>query len=138
MFERMRTAGLTAAAVFLSLAAPAMAETYHCKTNGGETDTWIAPETLVVHEAGAKDATVNDGIIQHFLKAPVTAKVDTDNAKRTTFSWKVDTRTSTGQLTTMVYRLTIMKADLSASYVAVPQRYSNNFTARGKCERVKG
>jgi hypothetical protein len=138
MFDRLRTAGLTAAAVFFCAAAPVLAETYNCKTTGGEVDSWIAPETLVVHEPGAQDAIVNDGIIQRFLETPVTAKVNTDNSKRTTFSWKVKMRNKGGQYTTMLYRLTIMKSDLSASFVAVPQGYSNNFTARGKCARVKG
>lgn len=99
---------------------------------------WIAPDMVVVHEDGAPRALVNDGLIDTVLGRPVEAQVATDNAARTTYTWQVPTTDSSGQNGKLLFRLTIMKADLSARVKAVPQGYSNNFDAGGTCSRTEG
>ena len=94
-------------------------------------------EQIVVARKGEK-ALVFDGLIQHYLGEPIEAKIDTDNASRTTYSWALKTKSGSNQTATMTYRLTISKADLSASAVAIPGRYAQTFTARGRCRKVKG
>ncbi|MBK6466950.1 MAG: hypothetical protein IPF96_08860 [Rhodobacter sp.] len=129
---------LTAAAL-ASAALPALAlEVYECKikqllSNG----VWLPEVVVVAHEPGAAKATVNDPLIEHFVGKPIDAKVETENAKRTTFVWKLDAKNAINQNARFSYRLTVMKADLSASMAASPGRFSNTFTSTGKCQRIR-
>jgi hypothetical protein len=139
---RFLLAGVTAGLLMQANAAAAQ-EVYLCKPRDTrDSGNWVAPEVGIAYKPGDKTALVDDAIIQTFEKGPKEAKVDTDNAKRITFSWKVKTKAGTsnegGQTITMVYRLTIQKADLSASFIVVPQGYSNTFQTQGKCQKVKG
>lgn len=121
------------------LPAVAAAQTvYSCAPSDMQAaGNWIAPEIVVAWEAGADSATVNDAVIATFVGTPVKAKIDADNDRRVTFSWRVKTEAG-GQKTTMIYRLTMQKADLSASFIAVPQGYSNTFQTQGRCRKVQG
>lgn len=47
-------------------------------------------------------------------------------------------RTTTMDYVKVQYRLSIQKASLAASLSGLPLGYSNNFTAHGKCKRLKG
>lgn len=120
-------------------AAPVSAEVIECAirqqaANGG----WFSPTVAVNHEEGAATAVVNDAIILAVMGKPVEAKVETDNAKRTTYSWVVMGRDISAQNAKMIYRLTVMKADLSARMKMIPAGYANNFDAGGQCRKVKG
>lgn len=128
-----------ALAAFLSgLPGAALAQVYSCKPDDPRSaGNWIAPEIVISHEEGDSKAIVNDAIIDSFVGQPVEAKIDTDNARRTTYSWRVKTKAGT-QTATMIYRVTVQKADLTASFIAVPQGYSNTFQVQGRCKRVKG
>lgn len=125
--------------VFLVQANVAAAqEVYLCKPKDTRAaGNWIAPEIAIAFNPGEKVALVDDAIIQTFEEGPKEAKVDTDNTKRTTFSWTVETNANQ-QYAIMIYRLTIMKADLKASFIAVPQGYANTWQTQGKCEKIKG
>ncbi len=122
-----------------SFATPVFAQpvVYKCKTQTGEVNTWIPPETYVTHDPEKGEAVAVDGVLQKFLGGPQPVTIETDNAKRTTFMWKVKIRNRSMQYTTMVYRLTVMKADLQATFSANPAGYSNQFNANGKCQKVK-
>jgi hypothetical protein len=139
---RVLLAGVMTGFLMQTTAAVAQ-EVYLCKPRDTrETGNWIAPEVAIAYKPVEKTALVDDAIIQTFETGPKPAKVDTDNTKRMTFSWKVKTRAGTSkdgtQTINMVYRLTIQKADLSASFIVVPQGYSNTFQTQGKCQRIKG
>lgn len=125
--------------VAATFAAPVFAQpvVYKCKTLTGEVNTWIPPETYVTHDAQKGEAVAIDGVLQEFLGGPQPVTIVADNAKRTTFMWKVKIRNRAMQYTTMVYRLTVMKADLQATFSANPAGYSNQFNANGKCQKVK-
>lgn len=136
MSNTLRAAVLAATAAFSSL--PALADpAWECRIDQhAENGNWIMDQIVVARKDGK--AFVLDGLIQHHLGVPVEAKIDTDNASRTTYSWSLKTKSSSNQNVTMRYRLTIMKGDLSASAVAAPGRYAQTFTARGRCRKVKG
>jgi hypothetical protein len=138
MFDRLRTAGLTAAAVFFCAAAPVLAETVvECRIDQhANNGNWI-PDLIYVSTSD-KGTFVLDWMIQHYVGGPLEAKVDTDNSKRTTWTWRLKTKSSTNQTSTMAFRLTMMKADKSASVSATPVGFAGNYTARGKCKQVKG
>lgn len=133
----IRAVGLATGMAVLGQAA--LADVYECGIRQfGSSLNWIAPVIAVTHEAGSDSASVSDGIILQLVGKPVAARVETENEKRTTFVWEVKARDDTQQGVRMLYRLTIMKADLRARVKAVPMGYANNFDADGQCKRVKG
>lgn len=98
---------------------------------------WVPPVIAVTHSEGRSSASVSDGIILAYIGAPVDAKVATDNAKRTTYVWEIKTQDGSGQNGKLLYRMTLMKADLSARIKVIPQGYGNNFDAGGSCKPLK-
>jgi hypothetical protein len=38
----------------------------------------------------------------------------------------------------MLFRVTVMKADLSATITATPQGYEGNYQSSGRCKKLKG
>ncbi len=103
----------------------------------GANNGWVPQVVLLDHKDGASAATVNDGVIRFCLGKPVEARIPTDNDLSTTYAREIMARDSSGNNSMMIYRLTIMKADLWARIKAIPQGYSNNFDAGGTCKRVK-
>ncbi len=117
----------------------AEAAVFECKLEQlGANMGWVPPVVALTHPEGEQTAQVSDGIILAIVGKPVEAKVETDNAKRTTYSWVVMGRDSEAQNAKMIYRLTVMKADLSARMKMIPAGYANNFDAGGQCRKVKG
>jgi hypothetical protein len=138
MFERLKTAGLTAAAVIFSVACPALADvTMECEIKQlGNNGVWLPEVVIVAHDGDTGNAVVFDPLIEHFYGDPLPAKIETDNARRTTYVWELKTKTSSNQDVRFKYRLTIQKADLSAAMSGVPLGYGETFQAQGKCKRV--
>ena len=131
--------GFLAALLSLSLfpAQVALAAVYDCALEQlGANMGWVPPNVVVAHDEAAGSAKVNDGIILAVVGQPIDAKVETDNAKRTTLSWNVLTKDDSQQGVRMMYRLTIVKAGLSARIKVLPGGYGNNFDAGGACKRV--
>ena len=120
-------------------ALPAAADTiYECHiAQNADNGNWIPDTIVVVQKDGEPTATVFDALIKRFNGSPMVAKIDTDNTKRVTYSWEVKVKSVTNQPSRMGFRLTVMKADLSASVTARPLRYAQDFAARGKCQKAK-
>lgn len=97
---------------------------------------WIEPVIALTHAKGAQTAAVSDGVILNYIGAPAQANVATDNAKRTTYVWNLTTQDNAGQNGKLVFRLTLMKADLSARIKVIPQGYINSFDAGGTCTEI--
>ena len=137
---RPQILSLLTAMLAASLPAAAEAKTaYECRFEQAAANGDMLPDMVaMVHEAGAKTALEGDPISQALTGGPVEAKVETDNGKRSTFVWKLKMANSRNQHTTMAYRLTVMKADLSATISATPMGYANSFSTRGRCKRLKG
>lgn len=139
-----RTISLLSAALAAVLAAslPSGAEaktTYECRFKPAAANGDMLPDLVALaHEDGARTAIAGDGITQAVTGGPVEARVEADNGKRSTFTWKLRMSNARNQTTTMAYRLTVMKADLSATISATPMGYANSFQARGSCKRLKG
>lgn len=127
-------------ALGMAVATPALAtEAYECafqqKASNGN---WV-PEVLVIAWEGKPDqAFAYDPLIDHFVGEPVPAKLITDNNRRSTWSWEVRTSSRTNQSSRMLFRVTVMKADLSATITATPQGYEGNYQSSGRCKKLKG
>jgi hypothetical protein len=120
-----------------SAAALASPDLYECKFSGtSNAGGWIPPEVVVLHEPGQGDATVIDGIIQHFLKEPLAAEVAADTDKRLSFGWTYLTK-SGAQTARMHYRLTFFRQSGKASITAQAAGYIGPDTGSGTCKRGK-
>ncbi|WP_159082384.1 hypothetical protein [Paragemmobacter aquarius] len=134
----MRTVFFGLALPCAGIASPASASVIECQMEQmGMNMGWVAPTIALNQDVGAATAKVSDGIILFLAGAPVDAKVATDNAKRTTYVWEIKTQDGSGQNGKLLYRMTLMKADLSARIKVIPQGYGNNFDAGGRCKPLK-
>ncbi|WP_424940258.1 hypothetical protein [Aliiroseovarius sp. S253] len=136
------TFGLVAA-VAVS-AAPAFAKNYECKLKMGRSGgNWMGPTVYVNYDEANGTAMIIDGIINKYVGKPVPTSSITDNAKRTSFRYRLDTigGTSTGRsgvaYANHVYSLTIKKPSLSAVITMKPLGYQNTFRDTGTCKVTK-
>lgn len=119
----------------------AQAETYLCdiKPTTGHESWLIPPKTLIEHDKSTGEVLVYDGLIDEIYGQPLEAKIETDNAKRTTYKWNVrglkvkTTEGGTAMMQNMVYKFTIVKAGLAARTSMKPLGFSNTFRGKGKC-----
>lgn len=76
-----------------------------------------------------------DDLIRHYNEGEaLKGRVDVDNAKRTTFIWRLeDTTSTTRQPIDVLYRMTVQKGSGSVNLTAQALGYIGPFTARGKC-----
>ncbi len=128
---------IRAALAFCLLAAPAgAAELYECRFTG--ENTWVP--TVVVIEPGRQGETVavSDPLIRHFLQGPTQARVETDNAVRTTFTWSYTVKSDANQTARMNFRLTRQKADGRASLSVQALDYVGPFAGQGACSVIEG
>lgn len=127
-------------ALTTGLAAPALAtQAYECEFQEKASNKgWIPGIVVIAWESSPQEAFANDPIIDHYMGGPVAAKLATDNTRRTTWSWEVKASSKTNQSTRMLYRVTVMKADMSASISATPQGFDGNFQSAGRCRKVTG
>lgn len=139
MFDH-RHCTAAALAAFLLPATAASADTaYDCEfKQHADNGVWIPEQIIVGQDPETGDAVAYDPIIHHFVGHPIEVKVETDNAKRTTYIWNLKVTSGSNQKVGMTYRITIFKADLKAQMTALPVGYADNFFADGRCKRVKG
>jgi len=128
-------------AVTLLFAAPALAKdvTYVCTLHVANSQQWVPSQVAILHktgnEAGTENVLVNDPLIMHFVKKPVTGKVAANNAQRITFTWELPhIRNAGGQQTPrFLYRASYFKKTGKVNIAATPAGYPDNFNATGKC-----
>ena len=80
---------------------------------------------------------VVDGIILNEKRKPIPAKVREDSAKKLTVTWDLMLTNNRGQQTKMAYRASLLKPSNRITLTAKPHGYSNNFTARGRCQQTQ-
>lgn len=100
-------------------------------SNGG----WIADQIFFEYDSDRDAARVVDGIIMHFAKQPASAEISEDTAKKLVIKWRVHTKVGR-QTTRMSYRLALFKTNNRVTVQAHPHGFVNNYTARGKCQRI--
>ena len=141
MFMSCRSVRRLAGAFALSAltAAPALAtEALECRFEQKAVNgSWVPEVVVVAWETGSDQVMVYDPLIEQFVGEPMPARIDTDNARRTTWSWEVKVKSGTNQNARMKFRLTMMKADRSAQISVTPQGYADNFQSSGSCKPVK-
>jgi hypothetical protein len=108
---------------------------YECQIKQDDNSGWIPQVVVVSVDTENKRALVFDPIINTFMGKAIEAKIDTENAKRVTFTWKiVGTKDRIGQDATFIYRLTVMKATNAASMTGTALGYAGPYGGRGSCK----
>lgn len=127
---------------FLALAlsaGAASATVYECEmvTTSGDGN-WMPQVVVVDYDKAAARATVYDPLIKYFNGKPLAAKVETDNDNRVSFTWKLKTKDARNTAATMSYRLTVRKADLSATVSGKVLNFDNGAMRNdGRCKVSK-
>lgn len=126
------------------IAAPAVATNYECtlkmSRSGGN---WMGPTVYVNYDEKNQTAKIIDGVIDHYVGAPLPTTSIKDNAKRISFRYKLETvpGSSTGKsgvaYANQIYSLTILKPSLKAVITMKPIRYRNTFRDTGICKIIK-
>lgn len=101
--------------------------------NGG----WLAENVIFSYAPEKTSIVVYDGIIHEYVGHPIDAKISNDTTNRLTMSWTVKASSASNQKTTMIYRLTMAKADMKAMLTAIPQGYEGTYSAQGTCKKIK-
>lgn len=130
---------IVACVATIGVAAPGFAKTYDCKVDeAGSGDNKGIPPHIIVTDDNGKISVI-DGLIQNTIGKPIAAKIDVDNAKRTTFTWTVEkvdgkaTQRTGNRVAKLAFRLTYQKATGTAIASMKPVGYRNTFRAKGKC-----
>lgn len=119
--------------------AAAAAKTYDCAVRDLGNLNWVPTHIVIKHNEQTNKVTVIDGMIDHYMGGPIAAKINTQNAKRTTYSWRLEGGKSKipGQTNIrIVYRATIFpngKVTVSGK----PLGYQNTFRGKGVCKITK-
>ncbi|WP_425074496.1 hypothetical protein [Sagittula sp. S175] len=128
---------LTVAAVLaVLLAAPlrASAETvaYKCNVRGAGEYDWIQPLIFIAHDRLSGRVVVSDAMILAFNDGqPVEGRLDVDNARRTTFTWKVKVILQASPVT-LSYRGTYIKG--SGEFSVLGSIPGETMTRGGVCQ----
>ena len=114
-------------AIVAVFAGAAQAESYDCKLVVPTAENWVPAELRVTHDPATGAVTVFDTI---------EGTVNTDNAKRITFGWKLKMIINGSNQTApqFIYSATYFKATGKVQVKAIPAGYPNHFIAQGKCK----
>jgi hypothetical protein len=131
----MKFAAFALATLMASAPFSAMALSLECVlTPNSGSGGWVTDRYYFDVDETAGTAQALDGIVQYYNKGPIRARLTDSTAKKLVVSWDVEMTNGTGQMTKMLYRASIFKADNSIIVRAVPSGYSNQFEARGSCK----
>ena len=124
----------------LLIASPSLArEVYECKfPTVGNNMGYLPDVVMLAREDGSETISVVDGIIQAMKGGPIELKVAEENAAKLSVSWPLMLQASTKDYVKVLYRISIQKSSLAASISGRPAGFTNNFSAQGKCKRLKG
>lgn len=115
-----------------------VADTLHCRIATHATDGgFIASDIFIAREGDADRVLVLDGLINNYNnQKPVQGKVVADTKAKTTFLWKLKVHAG-GTSATLEYRLSMKKADHSATITATALGFANTYFADGTCGKAK-
>ncbi len=124
----------------LLLASPTLArEVYECKfPTVGNNMGYLPDVVMLAREDGSETISVVDGFIQNIKGGPIELKVAEESSVKLSVSWPLMLQSTTNDYVKMQYRISIQKASLAATLSGLPQGFTNNFSAQGKCKRLKG
>lgn len=122
------------------LATPTLArEVYECNfPKVGNNMGYLPDVVMMAREDGSETISVVDGFIQAMKGGPIELKVAEENSAKLSVSWPLMLQSSNKDYVKVLYRISIQKSSLAATLSGRPAGFSNNFSAQGKCKRLKG
>jgi hypothetical protein len=114
-------------------------EVLECKfPKVGNNMGYLPDLVIMAREPGSDSVTVADAYIQSVKGGPIDVKVSEENSAKLSVSWPLMLQSQTNDYVKVQYRISIQKKSLSATLSGLPQGFSNNFSAQGKCKRLEG
>ncbi len=137
----MRLVSICSAALCLGLIAgqaQARITVYTCKLTPATKGAWIGRDLILRHDESSGEVTVLDNIIDHYLGAPQPARVEVQNATRTSFVWVLEKFGAKAgddlQFTAgFRFRASFRDGGRSVQVTSKPRGYSNSFRGKGTC-----
>lgn len=125
--------------VVLSATAGHARDVYECSFPVIANNMGYLPDTVVLaRDPGRDEVTLVDPYIQAMKGGPIEVPIADETDAKLAVSWPLMLKSRTNDYVKMQYRISIQKSSLAASLTGRPQGFSNNFTAQGKCKRIKG
>jgi hypothetical protein len=127
-------------AATLALSAGAVnARTILCSTDAGRAQGgWISDKYLFEFDLATGVATALDGVADYYEGGPVRADLGGSEDKKVTFSWLINAKSKSGQLTKMQYRASWFPSKNKLTVRGIPGAgYAGGFQASGTCEVKK-
>lgn len=110
---------------------------YDCDLQGtDQAHGWITPKlAFVVEKQG--EVKVVDGVVLHFNKAPLAAKVLRNDGKRMILKWVVtNAKADSGRtFNNFRYRASISKSSGKVEVTAIPAHFDTGVRATGVCKK---
>lgn len=140
-FRLSRAGGGVGFVAALLLSAPVLAaDIYECEfAKHSAHGNWLPTVVVIEHDAKTNGVTVYDPLIKYYKGKPIAGKVETDNDKRISYTWKLDGMKDVRNTTaSFAYRLTIHKAGLAAKVSGKVLGYENGAQeSAGSCKKYK-
>ncbi|GEM_PF-6685393 len=126
---------LPAFIAIFTLAGAAQAERLICEfPENNSARGWVKP--VVVFDVDASgQVIVADDVVMHFADGPMATTVRTNNARRLTVTWDVDTQDSLGQRSRLRFSAFIKRPSLEARIQMTPRGYRSLPGVDGQCRQ---
>lgn len=126
---------LAVVAMVSSLATTAQAERLICQfPEDNRARGWVAPVVIFDVETADSVVVVDDVIMNH-AGGPLYARARTNNNRRLTVTWDVDTSDRIGQRSRIRYTAFIQRGSLAVSMLAQPRGYQAFPRIAGQCRQ---
>jgi hypothetical protein len=128
---------LAFAAAFAFAPGLSQALTLDCALNpSASTGGWVTERYVLQYDAEQGTALASDAVILDYNEGPIEATVSDDTGKKLVLTWRIQTKSATGQQVNMIFRASYFKSNKAITVRAVPAGYSNSFEARGTCKSL--
>lgn len=126
---------LLVAASLMSFAGAAQAERLVCHfPEDNRARGWVKPVVIFDVEADGSVIVVDD-VLMNYGDGPMQTNVRTNNARRLTVTWDVDTQDRLGQRSRLRYSAFIKRPSLEARIQMTPRGYRSLPGVSGQCQR---
>lgn len=126
---------LTTCAVVLGLATGAQAERLICQfPEDNRAKGWVAPVMVFDIDPQGR-VIVADDIVMHFNEGPMETNVRTNNSRRLTVTWDIDTVDRIGQTALDRYTAFINRRNMTVSILVQPRGYRAFPQVPGQCRQ---
>lgn len=126
-----------AVSLFIGTSVAAEPLAWDCSIGYRKVNGWITTRYLVNYDPAKSEASVVDGVIQHFKKGFIPAEVKKDDGEVLSLGWIVRVSGNSGS-GTIRYGASINQKSGAVTMSSIPLGYDNGESGRGTCARTRG